>query len=42
MTFLQRIKKSEEISLPLATFILSEQFDRILNLEAVEEGAKLS
>ena len=39
MTFLQRIKKPAEIYVLLATFIFTEQFDRNLNLEAVEEGA---
>ena len=39
MTFLQRIKKPTEIYVLLATFIFTEQFDRNLNLEAVEEGA---
>ena len=39
MTFLQRIKKPAEIYVLLTTFIFTEQFDRNLNLEAVEEGA---
>ena len=39
MTFLQRLKKPAEIYVLLATFIFTEQFDRNLDLEAVEEGA---
>ena len=39
MAFLQRLKKPAEIYVLLATFIFTEQFDRNLNLEAVEEGA---
>ena len=39
MEFLQRLKKPAEIYVLLATFIFTEQFDRNLNLEAVEEGA---
>ena len=38
MAFLQRLKKPAEIYVLLATFIFTEQFDRNLNLEAVEEG----
>ena len=39
MTFLDRIKKPAEIYVLLATFIFTEQFDRNLDLDAVEEGS---
>ena len=39
MAFLHRIKKPAEIYVLLATFVFTEQFDRNLDLEVVEEGS---
>ena len=39
MSFADRIKSPGEIYVLLITFIFTEQFDRNLNLDAVEEGA---
>ena len=39
MPFIDRIKSPGEIYVLLITFIFTEQFDRNLDLEAVEEGA---
>ena len=38
MAFLHRIKNPAEIYVLLATFVFTEQFDRNLDLEVVEEG----
>ena len=39
MSFIDRVKSPGEIYVLLVTFIFTEQFDRNLDLEAVEEGA---
>ena len=39
MPFIDRIKSPGEIYVLLITFIFTEQFDRNLDLAAVEEGA---
>ena len=39
MSLIDRVKSPGEIYVLLVTFIFTEQFDRNLDLEAVEEGA---
>ena len=39
MTLLKRLKKPTEVYVLLITFIFTEQFDRNLDLTAVEEGS---
>ena len=39
MSFIDRVKSPGEIYVLLVTFVFTEQFDRNLDLEAVEEGA---
>ena len=39
MSFIGRLKSPGEIYVLLVTFVFTEQFDRNLDLEAVEEGS---
>ena len=39
MSLLDRLKSPGEIYVLLVTFVFTEQFDRNLDLEAVEEGS---